>query len=63
MFKYVGAQRYLNALNNSSFKSGHFYGSKESAMTGPLVDQSTIFSDIADAQIQDNAYAAIQQYI
>jgi hypothetical protein len=59
----VGAKRYLNALNDSSFKSGHFYGSKESSMTGPLVDQSTIFSDIADAQIQDNAYAAIQQYI
>jgi NAD(P)-dependent dehydrogenase (short-subunit alcohol dehydrogenase family) len=59
----VGAQRYLSALNNSSFKSGHFYGSEEPSVTGPLVDQSTIFSDIADAQIQDNAYAAIQQYI
>ena len=51
----VGAQRYLDGLHNPVYKDGVFYGSKEPIITGPLIDQANIFSDLADKSIQDKA--------
>ncbi|MEM7118203.1 MAG: SDR family NAD(P)-dependent oxidoreductase [Chloroflexota bacterium] len=58
-----GAKRYIDVLNNPSYKSGIFYGSKAPVLTGPLVDQSTIFADLANETFQDNAYEAIHRFI
>lgn len=58
-----GAARYVEVLNNDSYKSGIFYGSKKSVLTGPLVDQGSIFPDLNDQKIQDNAYAAVQSFL
>ncbi|MCJ8313229.1 MAG: SDR family NAD(P)-dependent oxidoreductase [Saccharospirillaceae bacterium] len=59
----VGAKRYVDAIYDKQFKSGFFYASKESSMTGKLVDQGSIFSDINDHTIQDNVYQAIHKLI
>ncbi len=59
----VGAKRYLDVLNNPEFKSGHFYASKKSIITGPMVDQVTILPDFNDHKKQDNAHAAIKTFL
>ncbi len=58
-----GAQRYVTAITDPSLKSGVFYGSKPNALTGPIMDQSTIFPQLNDHRIQDNAEAAILRFI
>lgn len=58
-----GAKRYLEILNNPTYKTGIFYGSVESVLTGPLVDQSTIFADLANKTFQDNAYEAVHRFV
>lgn len=58
-----GAGRYVEALNNSQFKSGEFYASIEAKVTGPLVEQSAIFADLKNESYQDNASAAIHRFI
>ncbi|MEM6802041.1 MAG: SDR family NAD(P)-dependent oxidoreductase [Bacteroidota bacterium] len=58
-----GARRYVDGINDPSFKSGIFYGSKEGVLTGPLIDQSNIFPDIQNEHYQDNAYEAIHRFI
>ncbi len=58
----VGAKRYVDALNDESYKSGLFYGSKRGT-SGRLVDQGTLFSDLNNAIFQDNANEAIHQFI
>jgi len=58
----VGARRYVDGLNDESFKSGVFYGSKKN-ITGPLVDQGTIFADLNNETFQDNANKAIRRFI
>ncbi|MEM7097487.1 MAG: SDR family NAD(P)-dependent oxidoreductase [Pseudomonadota bacterium] len=63
----TGARRYLDALENLSFKSGHFYASDKGSPTGPVVDQLTIdpaFTELSNnLSAQDNAYGAIQQFV
>lgn len=59
----AGAKRYVDVLNDASYKSGVFYGSKKPVLTGPLVDQSTIFEDLKNESIQDNASAAIHKFV
>ena len=59
----VGAKRHVDVLNDASYKSGIFYGSKEPVLTGPLVDQSTIFADLSNETFQDNASEAIHRFI
>lgn len=59
----VGAKRFVDVLYDKSFKSGTFYGSKKPVLTGPLVDQGTIFSDLNNEKIQDNADEAIHNFI
>jgi len=59
----LGAKRYVDVLNDESYKSGVFYGSKAPVLVGPLVDQGTIFADLNNVTIQDNASEAIHRFI
>jgi hypothetical protein len=59
----VGAKRFVDGLNNESYKSGVFYGSKAPVLTGPVVDQGTIFDDLNNKTFQDNANEAIHRFI
>ncbi len=59
----TGAKRYLMGLNDPSYKSGVFYGSEYPGLIGDIVDQSTIFEDIGNEEIQDNALSAIQEFM
>jgi NAD(P)-dependent dehydrogenase (short-subunit alcohol dehydrogenase family) len=58
-----GARRYVDGLLDESYLSGGFYASKAKTLTGPTVDQATIFEDLGDPVFQDNAYQAIQRYV
>jgi NAD(P)-dependent dehydrogenase (short-subunit alcohol dehydrogenase family) len=58
----VGTKRYVDGLQDESYKSGVFYGSK-SGVTGPIVDQGTIFDDLNNKIFQDNANEAIHRFI
>ncbi len=58
-----GAKRYVDVLNNESYKSGVFYASKAPTLTGPLVDQGMIFADLNNKLFQDNANEAIHRFI
>ncbi len=58
-----GAARLVRALDDPELKSGVFYASRADALTGPVVDQSTILPELARADYQDNAYAAIQRFM
>jgi hypothetical protein len=59
----VGAKRYADGLNDESYRSGVLYGSKESVLTGPLVDHGTIFDDLNNETFQDNANEAVHRFI
>jgi NAD(P)-dependent dehydrogenase (short-subunit alcohol dehydrogenase family) len=59
----LGAKRYVDVLNDESYKSGVFYGSKAPTVTGPMVDQGTIFADLKNETFQDNANEAIHRFI
>jgi NAD(P)-dependent dehydrogenase (short-subunit alcohol dehydrogenase family) len=58
----VGAKRYVEGLRDASYKSGYFYGSKV-GVTGPLVDQGTLFEDLNNETYQANASEAIHRFI
>ena len=58
-----GAKRYVKVINDESYKSGIFYASQASTLTGPLLDQGTIFSDLNNEKFQDNANEAIHRFI
>jgi NAD(P)-dependent dehydrogenase (short-subunit alcohol dehydrogenase family) len=58
-----GAKRFVDGISNDSFKSGVFYASKAKLLTGPVIDQSTLFPDLNDTSYQDNANAAIHRFI
>lgn len=58
----IGAKRFVDGLLNASYKSGIFYASSK-GLTGPVSDQSKLFSDFGDTRIQDNAATAIQSYL
>ena len=56
-------KRYVDGLNDETYKSGVFYGSKASVLVGPTVDQGTIFEDLNNTTFQDNANEAIHRFI
>lgn len=58
-----GAERLVDGLSNSSFKTGVFYGSAENVLIGPVMDQSTIFADLRNETYQDNAYEAVRRHV
>jgi len=57
------AKRFVDGINNESYKSGIFYASKTKKLVGSLVDQGDIFSDLRNTSYQDNANAAIHRFI
>ncbi len=59
----VGAGRIVAALTDPSFQSGVFYASAEKKLTGPVMDQSQIFPDLANPTFQQNADKAIHTFI
>ncbi len=59
----VGAKRYVDGINDPSLKSGVFYGSKEPIITGPVIDQGSIFSDLNNTSFQDNVNEAIHRFV
>ena len=58
-----GAKRFVDGISNDAFESGIFYASKAKLLTGPVIDQSTIFLDLNNSNYQDNANAAIHRFI
>ena len=58
-----GAARLVQALDNPGLKTGTFYASRADALTGPVIDQSTIFPAFAQPSYQDNASAAVHRFI
>lgn len=58
-----GASRFVNGSNDEAHKSGIFYASKKNTLTGPVIDQSSIFSDLNNESFQDNANKAIHRFI
>ena len=59
----TGAKRYVDGINDESYKTGIFYASGPDRVTGPVMDQSSIFPDLANHSIQDNAYKAIEKHV
>ncbi len=59
----IGAGRIVAGLTNPSFKSGVFYASAEKKLTGPLVDQSEIFPDLANPAFQQHADEAVHNFL
>ena len=58
-----GARRHVEALNDETLKSGVFYASKADALTGPVVDQSTIMPEFANTTYQDHAAEAVHRFV
>jgi NAD(P)-dependent dehydrogenase (short-subunit alcohol dehydrogenase family) len=58
-----GAKRFVDGINDQSYKSGGFYASGPDQLIGPVMDQSSIFPDLANHSFQDNAYKAIEKYV
>jgi NAD(P)-dependent dehydrogenase (short-subunit alcohol dehydrogenase family) len=59
----TGAKRIVDGIGNAAYKSGVFYGSNADVLVGPVIDQSTIFSDLKNEVYQDNAYEAIHRHL
>lgn len=59
----VGAARLVAAVEEPAYGHGTFYGSAADTLTGPVLDQSTIFSDLANEVFQDNASKAIHRFL
>jgi NAD(P)-dependent dehydrogenase (short-subunit alcohol dehydrogenase family) len=59
----VGAARIAAAVEDRTYASGTFYGSAADTLTGPVLDQATIFRDIANQQFQDSANEAVHRFL
>jgi NAD(P)-dependent dehydrogenase (short-subunit alcohol dehydrogenase family) len=58
-----GAARLVLAVTDPTYRGGVFYASRANALTGPVVDQATIFDDFANTAFQDNADEAIHRFL
>ena len=58
-----GAKRYVDVLNDEVYKTGVFYASEQSLLTGPMVDQGAFFADLRNELYQDTAYEALHRFI
>jgi NAD(P)-dependent dehydrogenase (short-subunit alcohol dehydrogenase family) len=58
-----GAARLALAVTDPAYRGGAFYASRANTLTGPVVDQATIFADLANTTFQDNADAAIHHFL
>ena len=59
----VGAKRLIDGVTDPTLSSGVFYASAADKMTGPLVNQTDIFPDLANPSFQDHANDAIHRFI
>jgi NAD(P)-dependent dehydrogenase (short-subunit alcohol dehydrogenase family) len=59
----VGARRLVDGVTDPTLSTGVFYASAANTMTGPLVDQTDIFPDLANPTFQDRANEAIHRFI
>ena len=59
----VGAKRLVDATVDDTFRSGVFYASAASTLTGPVIDEAGITTDFGDPTIQDHANAAIRRFL
>ena len=59
----TGSKRIVEELTDGALKSGVFYASRENTLTGPVVNQSTIFPDLGNPTFQDNADEAIHRFL
>ncbi len=59
----TGAARIVSGLTDSSLNSGVFYASADRKLTGPVVDQSEIFPDLANPVFQEHADRAIHTFL
>jgi hypothetical protein len=59
----TGAERLVDGITDPTLRSGVFYASAASAVTGPVVDQADIFPDLRNLSLQDNANQAIHRFI
>ena len=60
----TGAARYLDALTDERFRTGIFYGNPEDSLIGrAVIDQATLYPDLANETFQDNAYDAIHRFL
>jgi NAD(P)-dependent dehydrogenase (short-subunit alcohol dehydrogenase family) len=59
----TGAGRLVDGIIDTTLRSGVFYASAASAVTGPVTDQADIFPDLRNASFQDNANRAIHRFI
>lgn len=58
-----GAARLVDALDDPSLESGRFYASRADALTGPVVDQSTILPELDERSYQDHASEAVHRFL
>jgi NAD(P)-dependent dehydrogenase (short-subunit alcohol dehydrogenase family) len=59
----TGAGRIVSGLTDSTLKSGVFYGSGPQTLTGPVMNQSEIFPDLANEAIQQHADRALHRFL
>ena len=59
----TGAGRIVAGLIDPALRSGIFYASAEKKLTGPVIDQSEIFPDLANSVFQEHADEAIHQFM
>ena len=58
-----GGRRLDTAVTSQSLRSGVFYASAANMITGPVIDQAEILSDLRDPAIQDHAAEAIHRFL
>ncbi|HEX4393990.1 MAG TPA: hypothetical protein VH084_21000 [Mycobacterium sp.] len=58
-----GGRRLVGALTDPSLRSGVFYASAATTLTGPVIDQATIMPELGDAAVQDHAMQAIGRLV
>ncbi len=59
----IGSRRIVDALTDPTLKTGGFYASKANTLTGPIIDQTGIFPDLANQSFQNNAAEAIHRFL
>jgi NAD(P)-dependent dehydrogenase (short-subunit alcohol dehydrogenase family) len=58
-----GGRRLVGALTDPSLRSGVFYASTATTLTGPVIDQAAIMPELGDAAVQDHAMQAIGRFV
>ncbi len=59
----AGAKRLVGGVTDPTLSSGVFYASAANKMSGPAVDQTDNFPDLASPSLQDHANEAIHRFL